>query len=135
MKDSEIIGTISDARAAGLIGYASVSNTTVTITGCSVENCTIISQANGAAGVIAFAGDIAITGCSVKGNTTITSQEDRTGDTPIAGIVIGTVAGTATIHNCTVDSRVQLTNTPDVSVECSGWVGRFIGRTVTITND
>lgn len=135
VKDSEIIGTISDARAAGLIGYASVSNTTVTITGCSVENCTIISQANGAAGVIAFAGDIAITGCSVKGNTTITSQEDRTGDTPIAGIVIGTVAGTATIHNCTVDSRVQLTNTPDVSVECSGWVGRFIGRTVTITND
>ena len=129
--------TLCEPRAAGLVGYVSKSSIstvdTVSITNCSVEDCTITGS-NGAAGIIGLANmNAKIEGCTIKGNTAIKCTEDRDHGAAKAGTLVGTVAGsvTVTIKNTTVASTVTLININATPVN-DGLVGRIVGGTVVV---
>lgn len=122
--DSSVTG---NERAAGLIAYS--SSATLTVTNCTVENC-VIKAVGGTGGLIGYAQfTTTITDSSVK-KTSVTSTEDRLGTkTPLAGGVIGTVAGATTLTNVTV-TDVAVSNNNASSAVYNDLVGRIAGGSI-----
>lgn len=122
--DSSVTG---NERAAGLIAYS--SSATLTVTNCTVENC-VIKAVGGTGGLIGYSQfTTTITDSSVK-KTSVTSTEDRLGTkTPLAGGVIGTVAGATTLTNVTV-TDVAVSNNNASSAVYNDLVGRIAGGSI-----
>ena len=104
LKNSAVSGR---ERAAGLIGYTSGNQ--LTITDCTVEGCTI--KATGSTGglVAHTQTTVSISNSKVE-NSTIESAEDRTGKAAIAGGIIGTIVGVTTFDNVTVSGNTVTNN-------------------------
>lgn len=99
LKNSTVNGS---ERAAGLIGYTSGNQ--LTITNCTVENCNI-KATGGTGGLVAYTQKtVSISGSKVE-NSTIESTEDRSTKTAIAGGIIGTIVGATTFDNVTVSGN------------------------------
>lgn len=94
-------------RAAGLIGYTSGSQ--LTITNCSVEGCRI-KATGGTGGLVAYTGGITSVSDSKVENSIVESTEDRTAKTAIAGGIIGTIQGATTFSNVTVSGNTVVNN-------------------------
>ena len=134
LKNSTITST-GGARVGGLIGWTAGYNnpndgpvdTYVTITNCSVEDCTI-TAAGSVGGIIGHAGNNpatfhTITGCTVK-DITLHSTDD--GDWRV-GVVVGTAnVGEVTISGTTVSGNTTLTQTGKTAPEHSNLYGRFV---------
>ena len=118
LKNSTVTGG-TDSRTGGLIGYTTgYSNvndgpvkTYVTVTNCSVENCTINSQ-NSAGGIIGHSGASDWTYTVVE-NCTVTNT--RLSSTDTGGWRVGEIVGTANagemiVKNCDTD-KVSLSQT------------------------
>ena len=133
---SEII-TTGDTRTGGLIGYTSgydkenngPVDTYVTITNCSVEDCSITAKGSVGA-IIGHAGGNpatyeTISDCAVK-NCVLTSTDD--GGWRV-GVVVGTAnVGELTINNIT-ESENAITQTGKTAPEHSNLYGRFVPGT------
>lgn len=115
-----------EPNAAGLVGYIGSGGTGSSFTNCSVENCTITSEA-GAAGIVCVTyATTSISNCEVKGTTKITSSENRGGtDAAKAGYVIGTIFASVEWSNVKVADTVTLTNTNALEPLANGYIGRF----------
>lgn len=130
---SEII-TTGDTRTGGLIGYTSgydkenngPVDTYVTITNCSVEDCSITAKGSVGA-IIGHAGGNpatyeTISDCAVK-NCVLTSTDD--GGWRV-GVVVGTAhVGELTINNIT-ESGNTISQTGKTAPEHSNLYGRFV---------
>lgn len=133
---SEII-TTGDTRTGGLIGYTSgydkenngPVDTYVTITNCSVEDCSITAKGSVGA-IIGHAGGNpatyeTISDCAVK-NCVLTSTDD--GGWRV-GVVVGTAhVGELTINNIT-ESGNTVAQTGKTAPEHSNLYGRFVPGT------
>lgn len=133
---SEII-TTGDTRTGGLIGYTSgydkenngPVDTYVTITNCSVEDCSITAKGSVGA-IIGHAGGNpatyeTISDCAVK-NCVLTSTDD--GGWRV-GVVVGTAhVGELTINNIT-ESGNKVAQTGKTAPEHSNLYGRFVPGT------
>lgn len=133
---SEII-TTGDTRTGGLIGYTSgydkenngPVDTYVTITNCSVEDCSITAKGSVGA-IIGHAGGNpatyeTISDCAVK-NCVLTSTDD--GGWRV-GVVVGTAhVGKLTINNITESGNI-ITQTGKTAPEHSNLYGRFVPGT------
>ena len=133
---SEII-TTGDTRTGGLIGYTSgydnenngPVDTYVTITNCSVEDCSITAKGSVGA-IIGHAGGNpatyeTISDCAVK-NCVLTSTDD--GGWRV-GVVVGTAhVGELSINNIT-ESGNTITQTGKTAPEHSNLYGRFVPGT------
>lgn len=142
LKSSTITST-GDARVGGLIGWTSGYNkqddgpvdTHISITNCSVEDCTITAKGSVGA-IIGHAGANpatyhTITGCTVK-DCALTSTDD--GGWRV-GVVVGTAnVGEVTIKNITTDNNT-VTQTGKTAPEGqSNLYGRFVpGQTGKLT--
>ena len=104
LKNSTVNG---NERAAGLIGYTSGNQ--LTVTNCTVEGCTI--KATGSTGgIVAHTQTtVSISGSKVE-NSTIESTEDRSTKAAIAGGIIGTIVGATTFDNVTVSGNTVINN-------------------------
>lgn len=104
LKNSTVNG---NERAAGLIGYTSGNQ--LTVTNCTVEGCTI--KATGSTGgIVAHTQTtVSISGSKVE-NSTIESTEDRNTKAAIAGGIIGTILGATTFDNVTVSGNTVINN-------------------------
>lgn len=104
LKNSTVNG---NERAAGLIGYTSGNQ--LTVTNCTVEGCTI--KATGSTGgIVAHTQTtVSISGSKVE-NSTIESTEDRSTKAAIAGGIIGTIMGATTFDNVTVSGNTVINN-------------------------
>ena len=102
LKNSTVNG---NERAAGLIGYTSGNQ--LTVTNCTVEGCTI--KATGSTGgIVAHTQNtVSISGSKVE-NSTIESTEDRSTKAAIAGGIIGTIMGATTFDNVTVSGNTVI---------------------------
>ena len=102
LKNSTVNG---NERAAGLIGYTSGNQ--LTVTNCTVEGCTI--KATGSTGgIVAHTQTtVSISGSKVE-NSTIESTEDRSTKAAIAGGIIGTIMGATTFDNVTVSGNTVI---------------------------
>lgn len=118
-----------EPRAGGLVGYISDvgEGKQVTITDCSVTDCTIGSD-NGSGGLIGFIRtDATVTNCHVLGYTAVSCTEDREGGAAKSGKVIGTVnVGTTKLTKCTVANTVTVSNNNAKAPVVDGWVGRIV---------
>ncbi len=124
--NSSVVG---NERAAGIVSYSSGS--TLVLENCSVEKCEIESV-GGAGGLVAYSQTAPTTFInSSVSKTSVTATEDRSvKHTPVAGGVIGTVAGDTTFTNVTVtDVVVSNINADPVLSEI---IGRQTGGTITI---
>lgn len=133
LKNSKITST-GGARVGGLIGWTSGYNnpndgpvdTYVTVTNCSVENCTI-TAAGSVGAIIGHVGSNpatyhTITGCTVT-NTTLSSTDD-------GNWRVGVVVGTANIGEVNITGTTQsgnsLAQTGKIAPEHSDLYGRFV---------
>lgn len=133
---SEII-TTGDTRTGGLIGYTSgydkenngPVDTYVTITNCSVEDCSITAKGSVGA-IIGHAGGNpatyeTISDCAVK-NCVLTSTDD-------GGWRVGVVVGTANVGKLTINNITEsgntITQTGKTAPEHSNLYGRFVPGT------
>lgn len=113
-------------RAAGLIGYSSGSK--IVIKDCSVVECDFYAV-NGTGGFVAYTtAELQITDSKVE-KTTVESTEDRTGKSALAGAVVGTIGGSTTFTNVTVDAATTVTN--NGATPYSKAVGRIVGGSLT----
>lgn len=133
---SEII-TTGDTRTGGLIGYTSgydkenngPVDTYVTITNCSVEDCSITAKGSVGAIIGHAGGNLAtyetISDCAVK-NCVLTSTDD-------GGWRVGVVVGTAHVGELTINNITELGNTVaqtgKTAPEHSNLYGRFVPGT------
>ena len=118
-------------RAAALLGYG--SNTTITINNCSVEECDIVAV-GGAAGFVAyFTGSANISDSKVE-NSSFEATEDRTGKLALAGSVIGTVNGPATITNVTTSGNTVTNHGATGASEMFGRVLNTINGQTYVAN-
>lgn len=133
---SEII-TTGDTRTGGLVGYTSgydkenngPVDTYVTITNCSVEDCSITAKGSVGA-IIGHAGGNpatyeTISDCAVK-NCVLTSTDD-------GGWRVGVVVGTANVGKLTINNITEsgntITQTGKTAPEHSNLYGRFVPDT------
>ena len=128
---SHVEGLEEDVRTAGLVGH--VSQGTVSITNCVVENCTIKS-ADGAAAIINITmATTTISNCKVLGNTSITSTEVRNSNSNTA-FIVGSVqpSSTTTISDIEVSTTVTISRA-GTATPVHAWVGRIIsGGSATV---
>lgn len=104
LKNSTVNG---NERAAGLIGYTSGNQ--LTVTNCTVEGC-IIKATGSTGGIVAHTQTtVSISGSKVE-NSTIESTEDRSTKAAIAGGIIGTIMGATTFDNVTVSGNTVINN-------------------------
>ena len=104
LKNSTVNG---NERAAGLIGYTSGNQ--LTVTNCTVEGCTI--KATGSTGgIVAQTQTTVSISVSKVENSTIESTEDRSTKAAIAGGIIGTIVGATTFDNVTVSGNTVINN-------------------------
>jgi predicted ribosomally synthesized peptide with SipW-like signal peptide len=138
------ITSTSGARVGGLIGWtAGYDNpndgpvdTYITVTGCSVENCTI-TAAGSVGAIIGHAGSNPATyhmikDCEVK-DTSLHSTDD-------GGWRVGVVVGTANVGEVTITNITQsgnnISQVNKIAPEHSNLYGRFVpGSTGTLTID
>lgn len=104
LKNSTVNGI---ERAAGLIGYTSGNQ--LTVTNCTVEGC-IIKATGSTGGIVAHTQTtVSISGSKVE-KSTIESTEDRSTKAAIAGGIIGTILGATTFDNVTVSGNTVINN-------------------------